>query len=176
VPRGGRLDRVAAVCRIGLDQPVPHPTTLIKLVRRAGPQVVAQLNAALLEKLAGDKLLRGRKLRWPRRPSVSCDTAAAPPQDIGCREDTSSAMPSSMSMRHWADPTAGLAEIGCVLRPGARALVGTSAPASHRSTRTRPIGSKHTRCSQLQIVSATPWRWPWRLILTQRWSSSASMA
>jgi IS5 family transposase len=50
-------------CRIGLDQPVPHPTTLVKLVRRAGPEVISQLNAALVEKLAGDKLLRGRKLR-----------------------------------------------------------------------------------------------------------------
>jgi IS5 family transposase len=50
-------------CRIGLDRPVPHPTTLVKLVRRAGPEVIEQLNAALLEKLAGGKLLRGRKLR-----------------------------------------------------------------------------------------------------------------
>jgi ubiquinone/menaquinone biosynthesis C-methylase UbiE len=30
---------------------------------------------------------------------------------------------STMSMHHWADPTVGLAEIGRVLRPGARALV-----------------------------------------------------
>ena len=30
---------------------------------RAGPEVVEELNAALLAKLAGDKLLRGRKLR-----------------------------------------------------------------------------------------------------------------
>jgi transposase, IS5 family len=50
-------------CRLGLDQPVPHPTTLVKLVGRAGPGVIEQLNAALLEKLAADKLLRGRKLR-----------------------------------------------------------------------------------------------------------------
>jgi IS5 family transposase len=50
-------------CRIGLDRPVPHPTTLVKLVRRAGPEVIAQLNAALLDKLAQDRLLRGRKLR-----------------------------------------------------------------------------------------------------------------
>ena len=50
-------------CRIPLDRPVPHPTTLSKLVRRAGPGVIAQLNAALLAKLAGDKLLRARKLR-----------------------------------------------------------------------------------------------------------------
>jgi IS5 family transposase len=50
-------------CRIPLDRPVPHPTTLSKLVRRAGPGVIAQLNAALLAKLAADKLLRARKLR-----------------------------------------------------------------------------------------------------------------
>jgi IS5 family transposase len=50
-------------CRVGLDRPVPHPTTLIKLVRRAGPEVVEQLNQALLVKLTQDKLLRARKLR-----------------------------------------------------------------------------------------------------------------
>jgi len=50
-------------CRIPLDRPVPHPTTLSKLVRRAGPGVTGQLNAALLAKLAADKLLRARKLR-----------------------------------------------------------------------------------------------------------------
>jgi IS5 family transposase len=50
-------------CRLGLDRPVPHPTTLVKLVRRAGPEVIGQLNAALLAKLTADKLLRARKLR-----------------------------------------------------------------------------------------------------------------
>jgi hypothetical protein len=50
-------------CRLPLDRPVPHPTTLVKLVRRAGPEVIEQLNAALLAKLAAGKLLRGRKLR-----------------------------------------------------------------------------------------------------------------
>jgi IS5 family transposase len=49
--------------RIPLDQPVPHPTTLSKLVGRAGPQVLDELNAALLAKLAAGKLLRCRKLR-----------------------------------------------------------------------------------------------------------------
>jgi transposase, IS5 family len=50
-------------CRIGLDRPVPHPTTLVKLVRRAGPETIEQLNAALVAKLAAGKLLRARKLR-----------------------------------------------------------------------------------------------------------------
>jgi transposase, IS5 family len=50
-------------CRIPLDRPVPHPTTLIKLVRRAGPEVIEQLNTALVAKLAQGRLLRARKLR-----------------------------------------------------------------------------------------------------------------
>jgi transposase, IS5 family len=50
-------------CRLGLDRPVPHPTTLIKLVRRAGPEMIEQLNAALVAKPTADKLLRARKLR-----------------------------------------------------------------------------------------------------------------
>jgi IS5 family transposase len=50
-------------CRLGLDRPVPHPTTLVKLVRRAGPEVIEELNAALVAKLAAGKLLRARKLR-----------------------------------------------------------------------------------------------------------------
>jgi IS5 family transposase len=50
-------------CRIGLEGQVPHPTTLVKLVRRAGPEVVGQLNTALLAQLVHDELLRGRKLR-----------------------------------------------------------------------------------------------------------------
>ena len=48
-------------CRIGLDRPVPHPTTLVKLVRRAGPEVVEELNAALVAS-------------WPR---ASCCGAAS---------------------------------------------------------------------------------------------------
>ena len=46
-----------------LDRPLPHPTTLIKLVRRAGSEVIEQLNAALVAKLAQGKLLRAGKLR-----------------------------------------------------------------------------------------------------------------
>ena len=38
-------------CRIGLDQPVPHPTTLMKLTTRCGSTAVV-LNEALLAKAA----------------------------------------------------------------------------------------------------------------------------
>jgi transposase, IS5 family len=67
-------------CRIPLDQPVPHPTTLSKLVRRCGPEVIEQLNAALLDKLADDKLLRCRKLRVDTTV-VSANVAY--PTDVG---------------------------------------------------------------------------------------------
>jgi transposase, IS5 family len=62
VPRGQRFDRVAAVLPHRPGPARAHPTTLIKLVRRAGPETIEQLNAALVAKLAG-KLLRARKLR-----------------------------------------------------------------------------------------------------------------
>ena len=50
-------------CRIGLDKRPPHPTTLMKLTRRFGPEIVEELNRALLERAVSDKLLRSRRLR-----------------------------------------------------------------------------------------------------------------
>src|SRR2546428_9631713 len=43
-------------CRIALDKPVPHPTTLSKATRRFGPEIVEELNRALLERAVSDKL------------------------------------------------------------------------------------------------------------------------
>jgi IS5 family transposase len=50
-------------CRIGLDQRVPHPTTLMKLTGRSGSIAVEGLNEALLAKAAEAKLLRTNRLR-----------------------------------------------------------------------------------------------------------------
>jgi IS5 family transposase len=50
-------------CRIGLDQPVPHPTTLMKLTTRCGSAAVDGLNEALLAKAAEAKLLRCTRVR-----------------------------------------------------------------------------------------------------------------
>ena len=50
-------------CRIGIDQPVPHPTTLIKLTTRCGSAVVEGLNEALLAKAAEAKVLRCWRVR-----------------------------------------------------------------------------------------------------------------
>src|SRR5437660_9188954 len=50
-------------CRLGLDGEVPHPTTLLKLTRRFGPAIVAELNQAVLKTAVEQKLLRSRRLR-----------------------------------------------------------------------------------------------------------------
>jgi IS5 family transposase len=50
-------------CRIGIDQPVPHPTTLMKLTTRCGSAVVEGLNEALLAKAVEAKVLRTTKIR-----------------------------------------------------------------------------------------------------------------
>jgi transposase, IS5 family len=50
-------------CRIGIDQPVPHPTTLMKLTTRCGSAAVDGLNEALLAKAAEAKVLRTSKIR-----------------------------------------------------------------------------------------------------------------
>jgi SAM-dependent methyltransferase len=80
---------------------------------------------------------------------------------------------STLSMHHWADPAVGLAEIGRILRPGARTLIWDFRP----GVRPHLFGPRHahipdpleyTRNSQLRMVKATPWPWPWRFTLAQR--------
>jgi len=75
---------------------------------------------------------------------------------------------STLSMHHWADPTAGLSEIGRVLRPGGRALVWDVRSAVWLVHSRPPDPVEHARGSPLRVVSAKPWRWPWRFKLTQR--------
>src|SRR5215831_2351346 len=50
-------------CHLALDAPVPHPTTLSKLTRKYGPDVVHELNRVLVQRASAHKLLRSRKLR-----------------------------------------------------------------------------------------------------------------
>ncbi|MDI6773068.1 MAG: ISNCY family transposase [bacterium] len=71
-------------CHIALDATVPHPTTLSKLVRKYGPEVLHDLNTVLMRKARDRKLLRGRKLR------VDTTVIQAPiehPTDIGLLDD-----------------------------------------------------------------------------------------
>jgi SAM-dependent methyltransferase len=75
---------------------------------------------------------------------------------------------STLSMHHWADATAGQAEIGRVLRPGGRALVWDIRPGVVPLHRHQPDPLAEVAGSPLHLASATPWRWPWRLAFTQR--------
>jgi IS5 family transposase len=73
-----------------LDQPVPHPTTLMKLTTRCGSAAVEGLNEALLAKAAEAKLLRCTRVR--------VDTTVVPanvayPTDSGCSRKRSGGSP-----------------------------------------------------------------------------------
>ncbi len=50
-------------CRLGLTDAVPHSTTLLKLTRRFGSEVVEELNQVTLRAAVDKKLLRSRRLR-----------------------------------------------------------------------------------------------------------------
>jgi SAM-dependent methyltransferase len=104
-----------------------------------------------------------------RRPSFVVGDVAA----LAFPDGSFDLVVSTLSMHHWADPTAGLAEIGRVLRPGGRALIWDFRP----GVRPHPFGPRHAhlpdpvdhaRGSRLRVVKATPWSWPWRFQLTQR--------
>ena len=71
-------------CHLALDAPVPHPTTLSKLTRKYGPDVVHELNRLLVQQARERKLVRSRKLR------VDTTVVRAPigyPTDIGLLAD-----------------------------------------------------------------------------------------
>jgi len=50
-------------CRIAPNQRIPDSTTLVKLVKKYGPEVLDQLNETLVRKAKERKVLRGKKLR-----------------------------------------------------------------------------------------------------------------
>jgi SAM-dependent methyltransferase len=75
---------------------------------------------------------------------------------------------STLSMHHWSDATAGLTEVGRVLRPGGRALVWDLRPGIVPFHRNVPDPVEHAHGSTLRVVNAAPWRWPWKFAITQR--------
>ncbi len=107
--------------------------------------------------------------RGGRRPSFLVGDVAA----LTFPDGSFDLVVSTLSMHHWADPTAGLAEIGRVLRPGARALIWDFRPGvrphlfgPRHAHIPDPLG--HTPSSPLRVANVTPWPWPWRFQLTQR--------
>jgi ubiquinone/menaquinone biosynthesis C-methylase UbiE len=78
------------------------------------------------------------------------------------------AVVSTMSMHHWADTAAGLAEIERVLRPGGRAVIWDFRPGGVPLHPHMPDPLGLIDQSSLRITKVEPWRWPWRFALTRR--------
>jgi len=107
--------------------------------------------------------------RGGRRPSFLVGDVAA----LAFPDRSFDLVVSTLSMHHWADPAAALAEIGRVLCPGGRALIWDFRPGVRPHLFGPPHAHipdplDHTRGSRLRMVKATPWSWPWRFQLTQR--------
>jgi SAM-dependent methyltransferase len=140
----------------------------IRLARQHGLEVTGlDLDRAMIERARANADRRGDGDE--RRPSFLVGDVAS----LAFPDRSFDLVVSTLSMHHWADPTAGLAEIGRVLRPGGRALVWDFRP----GVRPHPFGPRHARMpdplehahgAPLRVVSATPWRWPWRFNLTRR--------
>jgi SAM-dependent methyltransferase len=143
----------------------------IRLARQQGLEVTGlDLDPAMIQRARAnldrlDRLGHGDG----RRPSFLVGDVAS----LAFPDGSFDLVVSTLSMHHWADPAAGLAEVGRVLRPGGRALVWDFRP----GVRPHPFGPRHahvpdpvdhTPGSSLRVVRATPWRWPWRFRLTQR--------
>jgi SAM-dependent methyltransferase len=103
-----------------------------------------------------------------RRPTfLAADVASLPFADASFDR-----IVSTFSMHHWEDPTAGLAELGRVLRPGGRALIWDLRPGSRPrlfgAHHHIPDPADHSQGSGLRVVDSRPWRWPWRFTFAQR--------
>jgi SAM-dependent methyltransferase len=140
----------------------------IRLARRHGLKVTGlDLDLAMIGRARANADRLGN--REAPRPSFLVGDVAS----LAFPDRSFDLVVSTLSMHHWADPTAGLAEIGRVLRPGGRALVWDFRPgvrphlfgARHAHL---PDPVQHTPGSPLRVVRVAPWRWPWRFTLTQR--------
>jgi ubiquinone/menaquinone biosynthesis C-methylase UbiE len=134
----------------------------VRLARDYGLDVTGlDLDPAMVERARANAT---REFGEGPRPSfVVGDVSALPFED-----KSFDLVVSTLSMHHWDDPAAGLSEIGRMLRPGARALVWDFRRGVVPLHSDMPDPVERTHHSGLRVVSATPWRWPWKLAVTQR--------
>jgi SAM-dependent methyltransferase len=132
------------------------------LARDHGLEVTGlDLDPAMVERARANA---GRSVPAERRPAFVAGSVDALPFPDGSFD----LVVSTLSMHHWADAATGQAEIGRVLRPGGRALVWDIRPGVVPLHRHQPDPLEKVTGAPLDLVGATPWRWPWRLALTQR--------
>ena len=135
----------------------------IRLARQHGLEMTGlDLDPAMIERARAnaDRAGEGEE----RLPSFVVGDVAKLPFPDG----TFDLVVSTMSMHHWTDPAAGLAEMARVLRPGGKALVWDFRPGFVPLHGRMPDPVEHTRGAPFRVVGATPWRWPWGFSLTQR--------
>jgi SAM-dependent methyltransferase len=135
----------------------------IRLAETHGLDVTGlDLDAAMVERAQMNAERATRDAQSP--PTFIVGDAASLPFSDGSFD----IVVSTMSMHHWAVPVAGLNEIARVLRPNGRALIWDLRPGIVPFHRHAPDPVDHAQKSNLEVVSATPWRWPWRLNLLER--------
>jgi ubiquinone/menaquinone biosynthesis C-methylase UbiE len=135
----------------------------IRLARRHGLEVTGlDLDPAMVERARANAVRAADG--DDRRPTFLVGDVAS----LAFPDGSFDLVVSTLSMHHWADPTAGLAEIGRVLRPDGRALVWDLRPGIVPLHQHVPDPIEHAQGSGLRVVGLTPWRWPWRFKLTQR--------
>ncbi|HVR76824.1 MAG TPA: class I SAM-dependent methyltransferase [Acidimicrobiia bacterium] len=135
----------------------------IQLARRHGLDVTGlDLDPAMIERARANADSAGGDNG--RRPSFLVGDVAS----LTFPDESFDLVVSTLSMHHWADPVTGLTEIDRVLRPGGRALVWDFRPDVWPVHAHLPDPVERTQGSPLRVVSATPWRWPWKFNLIQR--------
>ncbi len=135
----------------------------ILLARRYGLDVTGlDLDPAMIERARANADRSGNG--GDRRPSFLVGDVSS----LAFPDGSFDVLVTTLSMHHWADPTAGLTEIGRVLSPNGRALVWDlrGGPVPLHGRLPDPVERAHG--SSLRVVTATPWRWPWWFSLTQR--------
>ncbi|MPZ53941.1 MAG: methyltransferase domain-containing protein [Acidimicrobiia bacterium] len=135
----------------------------IELARRHGLDMTGlDLDPAMIERARANADRAGNGSE--HAPSFSVGDASSLPYPDGSFD----VVVSTLSMHHWDDATAGLAEIERVLRPDGRAVVWDFRSGVWPFHTHLPDPVEATHGSPLGMVSATPWPWPWKLNLVQR--------